>query len=427
MSQTSHIAELSARIAANTAKVDEYYSTHSLPTPSFDAGAPPRSLIPATETDIEAARQAVILDTRELNQLMLGPREHIFSYHPNQLLSQLVIVRFGLARTVPIDGEATFADIAAASGLGETQVRKVIRHAIAHRIFQEPRPGVVIHSAASRLLAEDADLADWVRWCADDNWSAAYHACEAMARWPGSEEPTETGFAVANRTNLTMFDFLATQPERGARFAAGMRMYSKRPDLDVRYLVDAWSWSDLPAGATVVDVGGSHGEAAIALARAYPSLNLVVRDIDAQTIRDADARKPADVAERVRYMTHDFFTEQPIHGADVYLYRACFHNWSNKYALRMLEALIPALKPGARVILNDVVVPGPKDMPPSSELRIRTGDLNMMTLFNAGDREMTDWASFFGTASPGFHFEGGNKPPGSGLWVLVAEWKGTGI
>ncbi|KAI1391387.1 S-adenosyl-L-methionine-dependent methyltransferase [Hypoxylon trugodes] len=427
--QHNFITHSSSYYPTNTTKVDEYFTTHSLPTPSFNAsaGVPRESPIPASEPAIQAARQSVIQDTLELHQLMLGPREHIFSYSPTHLVSQLAIARFGLARIVPIDGEATFAEIAKVTGLGETHVRKLIRHAISQHVFQEPRPGVVTHSAASRLLAEDADLAAWARWCADDCWLAAYYTCEAMARWPGSEEPNETGFAVANQTDLPMFDFLATQPERGARFAAGMRLYAARPDLNVQYLVDAWSssWGSLPKGATVVDVGGSHGEAAIALARAYPSLNLVVQDIDAPTIRDAYARKPANISERVRYMTHDFFTEQPIHGADVYLYRACFHNWSDKYAIRMLQALIPALKPGARVVLNDVIVPSPKNMPPGSALGVRSGDLSMTMLFNAGDREMADWARLFEAASSGFHFDDGKQPPGSGLWVLVATWNGV--
>ncbi|XXG93998.1 hypothetical protein Hte_000249 [Hypoxylon texense] len=122
-------------------------------------------------------------------------------------------------------------------------------------------------------------------------------------------------------------------------------------------------------------------------------------DIDAPTIRDAEARKPADVGERVRYMTHDFFTEQP----------------SDKYAVRMLQALVPALKPGARVVLNDVVVPSPENMPPGSALGVRSGDLSMTTLLNAGDREMADWARLFEAAGPEFRFDGGRQPPGSGL------------
>ncbi|CAJ2509478.1 Uu.00g145040.m01.CDS01 [Anthostomella pinea] len=401
---STRITELATRIAVNTAKVDDYLAANSLPAPLFDIDAPVQSQIPNAELDIAAARQAVIHDAEELRQLMLGPREQLFSYRPNHLLSQLVIVRFGLASLIPIDGEATFAGLIAAAGLGEAHVRKIVRHAMTQHIFCEPRPGVVAHTAISRLLAEDADVAAWARWSADDCWLAAYYTCEAMARWPASEEPNETGFALANDTNLGMFDFLAAHPEPAARIAAGMRLYAARPDLDVRHLVDAWAWGDLPTGATVVDVGGSHGEAALALARAFPSLKLVVQDIDALTIRAADASKPADGGSRVRFMTHDFFIEQPVVGAD---------------------ALIPALKPGARVILNDVVVPGPGDSTAGSAAAIRSDDLNMTMLFNASDREMTGWARLFEVASLGFHFEGGRQPPGSGLWVMVAEWKGV--
>lgn len=424
----TRISELSARIAANTAKVDDYLSSQSLPTPSFDEHANLQSPIPNDESDIEAARQAVIEDTLELRQLMLGPREHLFSYQPTHLLSQMAVVRFGLAKKVPLDGEISFAELAATANLGVAHTRRLVRHAISQRMFCEPRPGVVAHSAASRLLAQDADVAAWVRWCADDCWHAAYHTCDAMARWPGSEEPGETGFAVANHTELGMFEFLAAHPERAARFATGMRLYASRPDLDVRHLVEgaAWAWADLPTGATVVDVGGSHGEAAMALARAHPTMNLTVQDIDEATIRAAEARKPADgIGARVRFMTHDFFTEQPVRGADAYLLRACLHNWSDKYAVRVLRALIPALKPGARVVLNEVVVPGPEDLPPGLAPTVRAGDLNMTMLFNAGDREMGDWERLFEMASPGFQFEGGRQPSGSGLWVLVAVWKGV--
>jgi hypothetical protein len=59
---------------------------------------------------------------------------------------------------------------------------------------------------------------------------------------------------------------------------------------------------------------------------------------------------------RVSFMSHDFFTPQTV-VADVYLLRWILHNWSDKYCVRILRALIPALKPGARVIVNEDVRP----------------------------------------------------------------------
>lgn len=77
---STRIIELSARIAANTAVVNDYLVDNSLPTPSFDLDAPQRPPIPSTEPGILAARQAIISDCLELRQLMLGPRDHIVSY-----------------------------------------------------------------------------------------------------------------------------------------------------------------------------------------------------------------------------------------------------------------------------------------------------------------------------------------------------------
>lgn len=74
------IVELSARIADNTAKVNEYLNAHHLPTPSFDVSAPLQSMIPNTEVEIEAARVAIIDDTLELRRLMLGPRDYLMTF-----------------------------------------------------------------------------------------------------------------------------------------------------------------------------------------------------------------------------------------------------------------------------------------------------------------------------------------------------------
>lgn len=82
--------------------------------------------------------------------------------------------------------------MAASAGLAESDVRKLVRLAVTQKIFEEPRPGVITHSAASRLLAEDPGVHDFVATCADDLWQAAAQTCNAMTKFPGSEEPNET-------------------------------------------------------------------------------------------------------------------------------------------------------------------------------------------------------------------------------------------
>lgn len=88
-----------------------------------------------------------------------------------------------------------------------------------------------------------------------------------------------------------------------------------------------------------------------------------------------DAKKDAPVSKdlegRISFMVHDFFTPQPVHGADVYVFRWIFHNWSDKYCVRILRNLVPALKHGAKVVINDVVLPKPGELSNWHESRIR--------------------------------------------------------
>lgn len=134
-----------------------------------------------------------------------------------------------------------------------------------------------------------------------------------------------------------------------------MKAFAQGKGNSLDHLVDNYPWGDLKDG-TVVDLGGSTGAAAFAIAEKYPDLSIIVQDL-AKTI--AGARERLDV--KVKFMAHSFFDEQPVKGADVYFSRWCFHNFSDKYCLQILSALIPALKPGARVLIMDSVLPDIRD------------------------------------------------------------------
>jgi hypothetical protein len=61
----------------------------------------------------------------------------------------------------------------------------------------------------------------------------------------------------------------------------------------------------------------------------------------------------------IEWMVHDYFTPQPVVGADVYLYRFVFHNLYDEKAIEVLRSAIPALKPGAKILINDESLPEP--------------------------------------------------------------------
>ncbi|PVH94145.1 S-adenosyl-L-methionine-dependent methyltransferase, partial [Periconia macrospinosa] len=105
----------------------------------------------------------------------------------------------------------------------------------------------------------------------------------------------------------------------------------------------------------VVDVGGSHGAISLALAEGFPDLRFVVHDLHS-VISESSAFPENAITSRISVMTHDFFTLQPFAGAGVYYYRCIFHGCAQGYVVRKLRTLIPALKKGAFVMINDFCV-----------------------------------------------------------------------
>lgn len=134
------------------------------------------------------------------------------------------------------------------------------------------------------------------------------------------------------------------------------------------FLAEGFDWASL-GEATVVDVGGSSGGVSILLAERFPALNFVVQDLS-EAIEGAAEKVPTNVARRIRFMTHDFFTDQTV-VAKVYLLRAIFHNWPDAYCVKILQKLIPALQDGAKIIINDSLLPEPGTLTVLPERNVR--------------------------------------------------------
>lgn len=153
-----------------------------------------------------------------------------------------------------------------------------------------------------------------------------------------------------------MFEELQkNHPARAKVVGQTMDFYSSH--VPIQPLIDNFPWDSL-GESVVVDIGGCHGPVSIALAQSFFNLRFVIQDL-AGPVQDGRNRLPTHLRDRVSFMEHDFFTEQPIKNADVYFFRAVMHNWPDKYCVKMLQALRPALKNGARVVINDTCLPEP--------------------------------------------------------------------
>jgi hypothetical protein len=177
------------------------------------------------------------------------------------------------------------------------------------------------------------------------------------------------GFSLANNSSDTMYRIMGQDPARAQRFSNAMAFRLTGPSLQLKYLVEGGPWQSLPSGGTVIDIGGSHGYAMVAIAEKFPSLKFIVQDLP-PTIA---ARRPIPEKynDYISFVEHDFFTPQPIKNADVYLFRWIFHNWADIHCIRILKNLVPALGPNSKVVVSEICLPEPNTMDARQERKLR--------------------------------------------------------
>ncbi|RYP61899.1 hypothetical protein DL770_009691 [Monosporascus sp. CRB-9-2] len=338
------------------------------------------------------------------------------------------ITRFGIANMVPPGGQISFADIAAqVPGLSEPIVRRLLRHAMTMRVFREPEAGMVAHTKTSKALQVKPVLNAWLRNGTHEMWPAA-------------------GFALANNTVAPAFTILGRDPARAARFAYAMSIYSTKPEYSPAFLADHYDWEALVASTEglqqqqqqqpvrVIAVGGGgYIHVAIELVRRFANLDVTVQDTaaalpppvrrqgDNNNENDGEGVVPAELRSRLRLAAvDDLFAPQSARGIDVFLVRWVLHLWPNKYCLRLLRAQIPALRPGARVLIQDVCMPEPGTVALWREQDLRASDVHMANLFNGQERTVKEWTALLAEADPRFVVKQVIEPKRSALGIIEA-------
>jgi hypothetical protein len=103
------------------------------------------------------------------------------------------ICRLNIATSFPKDKETvTYTELAEASRNPEAEVRRFVRGAMTNYVFQEPRPGEVKHTAASRMIANNPYVRQTIGMFAEEMMPASFKVVNAIEKWPNSGEPNET-------------------------------------------------------------------------------------------------------------------------------------------------------------------------------------------------------------------------------------------
>ncbi|KAI0805749.1 S-adenosyl-L-methionine-dependent methyltransferase [Xylaria sp. FL0064] len=198
-----------------------------------------------------------------------------------------------------------------------------------------------------------------------------------------------------------------------------MKAYMLMQEYAPSHIVNSYDWESL-GRVHLVDVGGGAGHVSMELVKSFPDISATVQDME-NMFEGANAQIPGGLEGRLKYMVHDFFTPQPIE-ADVYFLRWVFHNWSDKYCALIINALIPALKPGARIIVNETCMPEPGAISHWREKYLRAFGLSMGASFASYERNIDEWKALFAEVDPRFKFQSVNESKDSALAVIEFIW-----
>ncbi|KAI0902417.1 sterigmatocystin 8-O-methyltransferase [Annulohypoxylon nitens] len=437
--------ELAAKITELSETFTRFLKENNVPEPTFAADSP--TSYSNLSAEIFMTRQHLLDALTDMWYLTQGPSESIFNYVHNALPDAAALNTlnyFDFWSAVPLTGSASYAEIAQHVSLPEDVVRRVLQHAVTLRIFEETEPGksasLIRHTSRSAALARSSGLKALVSTILDDAGAPMMVLNEALSRYSRgkpalTQNINETSFALfhsggqfgkhGNSWDLLENDGAGEkQGWRQRNFVEFMRYIKEIFHLE-GVVLDAHDWK--AAGkATVVDVGGSAGHDAIVLARKFPELRITVQDLP-QVKPVFEANLPDNVKDRVSFVEHDFFQPQPVQ-ADIYIFKMILHDWPDQESSKILRALIPALKPGARVILFEYIgnqgeSEGPV-LPRSIQQMGTATDLRLMALFNGKERPVDAWAKIFQDADERFEMANVKANPTNFFAVIEAVWRG---
>lgn len=158
------------------------------------------------------------------------------------------------------------------------------------------------------------------------------------------------------------------------RFGSGMQAINHVPGYAPENISRVYDWSSL-GDAYIVNVGGSRGQAAIELAKSHGNIKILVQD-SAMMIQGAEAAVPGELKQRIGFKEHELFAPQTVK-ADAYFFRMVFRNLGDKYAVQALKAQVPALRPGVKILIQDVCMPEPGDIPLWRERNARYASISI--------------------------------------------------
>lgn len=279
------------------------------------------------------------------------------------------------------NGPLTSAEIARAIGANEGSIQRLMRALASVHVFECKDGRYALNALSRRLLPDEPESVLPLMRLASEDWVNAlwgYLGNAVRTGKPGTDEVL----------GMPLFEYLARNPAANDVFNQAMITMTAQTTAAV---LAAYDLSDLH---TIVDIGGGLGQLVIAAVERYPQLRATLFEL-AHT-KALAARRIADAGyrDRIDIVIGDFFKDPLPFGSDLYVLMNILHDWSDTEAICILERVRDALRPDARLLVIEMVLP--KDGKSSVAAVL---DLQMLLLFDGGrERTEAEFGALFAAA-----------------------------
>lgn len=246
-------------------------------------------------------------------------------------------VELGIADALA-DGPLPLDQLAARTHADAGNLFRLLRALETLGIFRQISPDTFANTPTSECLRRDVP---------GSQWAFVHLLAPGFGLWDGYSEllgTLRTGKnALFERWGCNLWEHLHRHPDRAEIFNQAMRSMN---DPMTHAVTEAYNWGRFPV---IADIGGGVGAQLVDILDAYPGCRGILFDQE-------EAVAASMPHNRIEKVAGSFFDRIP-GDADAYLLRNIIHDWSDVDALLILRTLRKAVKPSARAMLIEWLIP----------------------------------------------------------------------